>query len=127
MPLATLCAGLDAAATRTVTLDMSPPHVRGILSTSRMIGLCEDICLALLEHHLCAGETSLGTRVDFQHVGVAWAGDEISIRVHLTRVTQKRLLTFAVEVEAPGGLVCTGTHQRLIVDRARFARSAAPV
>jgi len=126
MPADALHAGLADESTCLVTPDMSPPHLPGILSTSRLIGLCEDACLRLVERYLGAGETSVGTRVDFHHVGVAHAGEEVTIRIRLTRITQQRLLSFAVEVTAPGGLVSTGTHQRLIVDRERFGRPAAP-
>ncbi len=123
MPVDALRAGLSGETTCAVTLDMSPPHLSGILSTSRMIGLCEDTCLKLVDAYLSAGETSVGTRVDFHHVGIARTGEELTIRVRLTRVTQQRLLSFAVEVATTGGVVSTGMHQRLIVDRERFSRA----
>jgi predicted thioesterase len=113
---------LTHEATYAVTPDMRPPHVEGILSTSRMIGLMEDTCLEVVQPLLGEGQTSVGTRVDVTHVGTAWAGEEITIRVRLVKVTQRRLLSFEVEVAAPGGIISTGTHQRLVVDRSRFAR-----
>lgn len=115
--------GLTRVATYTVTPDMRPPHVEGILSTSRMIALMEDTCLDAVQPHLEEGQTTVGTRVDVTHVGTAWAGEPVTVRIHLTRVTQRRLLSFDVEVAAPGGVISTGTHQRLIVDRSRFARA----
>jgi fluoroacetyl-CoA thioesterase len=117
-----LRAGLSGEATYTVGLDMAPPHVAGILATSRMIGLIEDTCLALVQPLLGPGMTTVGTHVDVTHVGVAWAGEEVTVRVRLTRVTQRRLLGFEAAVEAPGGVISTGTHRRLVVDRARFVR-----
>jgi fluoroacetyl-CoA thioesterase len=119
-----LRAGLVHEATYTVTPDMRPPHLEGILSTSRMIALVEDTCLAAV-HPLCDDDrqTSVGTRVDVTHVGTARAGEQVTVRIRLTRITQRRLLTFEVEVEAPDGVISTGTHQRLIVDRSRFIRS----
>ncbi len=122
MPPDSLSAGLSGTATCTVTPEMSPPHVDGILSTSRMIGLVEDTCLALIQPRIADGETTVGTRVDVTHVGTAWAGEEVTIRVQLVKITQRRLLSFEVEVEAPAGVISTGTHQRLVVDRSRFAR-----
>ncbi|MFL6198923.1 MAG: thioesterase family protein [Thermoanaerobaculia bacterium] len=88
-----------------------------------MIGLTEDTCLALVQPLLDEGQTTVGTRVDVTHVGTARTGEEITVRVKLTRVTQRRLLSFDVEVEAPAGVISTGTHQRLIVDRSQLARS----
>lgn len=119
-----LAAGLSHEAVHVVTPEMSPPHLEGILATSRMIGLMEDTCLAAVQPHLDAGQTTVGTRVDVTHVGVAWAGEEVRIRVRLTRITQRRLLNFEIEIEAPAGIISTGTHQRLVVDRSRLARPA---
>jgi fluoroacetyl-CoA thioesterase len=123
MPADLFHAGLTHEATYTVTADMSPPHVEGILSTSRMISLVEDTCLAVVQPLLDAGQTTVGTRVDVTHVGTARAGEEVTVRIRLTKVTQRRLLSFEVTVEAPEGVISTGTHQRLVVDRSRFARS----
>jgi fluoroacetyl-CoA thioesterase len=114
--------GLTQEATYTVTPDMRPPHVEGILATSRMIGLVEDTCLALVQPLLPDGETTVGTRVDVTHVGTARAGELVTVRVRLTSVRQRRLLGFEIEVEAPAGIISTGTHQRLVVDRERFTR-----
>ncbi len=101
---------------------MSRPHVPGILATSRMIGLVGDTCLAAVQPLLDHGQTAVGTPVDVTHVGTAWAGEEVTVDVRLTKVTGRRLLSFAVAVQAPGGVISTGTHQRLVVDRSRFAR-----
>jgi len=114
--------GLTYEATYAVTPEMRPPHVEGILATSRMIGLMEDTCLAAVQPLLAANETTVGTRVDVTHVGTAWTGEEIRIRIVLAKITQRRLLSFEIEIEAPAGIISTGTHQRLVVDRSRFAR-----
>ena len=122
MPDETLQPGLAHEATHTVTPDMSPPHIDGILSTSRMIGLVEDTCLAAVQPLLEDGQTTVGTRVDVTHVGTARAGEEVTVRIRLVKVTQRRLLSFEVEVGAPAGIICSGTHQRLVVERSQFAR-----
>lgn len=122
-PIDGLRAGLTREATYTVTPDMRPPHVEGILATSRMIALVEDTCLDLVQPLLGAGTTTVGTRVDMTHVGTARAGERITVRIRLIKITQRRLLSFETEVEAPEGIISTGTHQRLIVDRSTFVRS----
>jgi fluoroacetyl-CoA thioesterase len=118
-----LHAGLAHEATYTVTPDMRPPHVEGILSTSRMIALMEDTCLDVIQPLLSEGQTTVGTRVDVTHVGTARAGEQVTVRIRLVKVTQRRLLSFEVEVEAPDGVISTGTHQRLIVELSRFVRT----
>jgi fluoroacetyl-CoA thioesterase len=116
--------GLTHEAAFAVTPEMSPPHLEGILSTSRMIGLMEDTCLAAVQPLLAPGQTTVGTRVEVTHVGTAWAGEEVTIRVRLAKITQRRLLGFEIEITAPAGIISTGTHQRLIVDRSRLAQPA---
>lgn len=125
MPLDNDNAGLTLEATYTVTPDMRPPHIEGILSTSRMIALMEDTCLAAVHPLLGEGQTTVGTRVDVTHVGTARAGEEVTVRIRLERVTQRRLLSFEIEVEAPDGVISTGTHQRLVVDRSRLPTTPA--
>jgi predicted thioesterase len=103
-----------------VTRAMSPPHIDGILATSRMIGLIEDTCLSAILPLLDEGQTTVGTRVDVTHVGTARAGEKVTISVRLVKVTRERLLSFEVEVTAAGGVIGTGTHQRMVVETARF-------
>jgi fluoroacetyl-CoA thioesterase len=119
-PLA-IAAGLSREAAYQVTAEMSPPHLRGILSTSRMISLIEDTCLELLQPLLAAGETTVGTHVDVSHVGTARAGEQVTVNVRLTRVTARRLLAFEVSAATAAGIISTGTHQRLVVGRARYS------
>lgn len=122
MPSALLTAGLTHEAAYAVTPDMRPPHLNGILSTSRMIGLIEDTCLAVIQPLLDGEQTTVGTRVDVTHVGTARTGEVVRVRIRLTKVTGRRLLSFEVEVAAPAGIISTGTHQRLVVDRSRLTR-----
>ncbi len=123
MPFHDLSTGSTHEATYLITPDMRPPHVEGILATSRMIALIEDTCLDAVQPLLEAGQTTVGTRVDATHVGTVRVGEQIRVRIRLVKVTQRRLLSFETEVTAPAGVVSTGTHQRLIVDRSRFALS----
>ncbi len=112
--------GLSQIATYSVTADMSPPHLEGVLSTPRLVGLVEDTCLDALKPHLVDGTTSVGTEIHLHHVGTARAGDEVEVDVRLIKVTGRRLLRFMVEVRGPEGVVGSGSHQRLIVDRSLF-------
>ena len=82
-PSETLQAGLSHEASYRVTPDMSPPHVQNILSTSRMIALMEDTCLAAVQPLLGEGQTTVGTHVNVSHVGTARAGEEVTVRIRL--------------------------------------------
>lgn len=125
MATAPLSPGLVREASYEVTADMRPPHIAGILSTSRMIALIEDTCLDAIQPLLAEGQTTVGTRVDVTHVGTAWTGERVTVRIHLVKVTQGRLLSFEVSVAAPAGVISTGSHQRLVIDRSRLSREGA--
>jgi fluoroacetyl-CoA thioesterase len=88
-----------------------------------MIALMEDTCLEAVQPLLPDGQTTVGTRVEVSHVGTARAGEEITVRIRLEKITQRRLLTFEVEVEAPDGVISTGSHQRLVIDRSKLETS----
>jgi predicted thioesterase len=47
------------------------------------------------------------------------AGEQVTVKVKLAEV-QKRRLTFEIEVVSPRGAISTGSHQRAVVDLARF-------
>src|SRR5215212_916431 len=102
-----LQAGLPHHASYEVTRDMRPPHIDGILSTSRMIGLIENTCLAAIGPFIETVQTTVGTRVDITHVAAARTGETIRISVSLMKVTRGRLLSFDVTVNARAGVICT--------------------
>ncbi|HEY3240965.1 MAG TPA: thioesterase family protein [Acidimicrobiia bacterium] len=116
----TLAPGIEHEATFTVTPDMSPPHLPVVvLATPIMIGLIENTCLKSVESHLDEGETTVGTHVCVSHTGAAREGEEVRVTTRLAKVERRRL-TFEIEVHAPAGRISDGTHQRAVIDTARF-------
>jgi len=115
-----LAEGFEASATYLVTDDMSPPHLpMKVLSTPSMIQLLEETCLKSIEQFLDATETSVGTHVNVSHSGAASSGEEIEVKVKLTRIVKRRL-TFETEVFSPRGVISEGSHERAVVDTSRF-------
>jgi fluoroacetyl-CoA thioesterase len=86
-----------------------------VYATPRIISDVEYTCRDLLLAHLDAGEDSVGTRVDWEHVGPALLGESVSVSVKLARLDGRRA-TFEASVEAGGDAVARGTHERFIVD-----------
>lgn len=118
---ATLAPGITHEATFTVTPDLSPPHLPVVvLATPHMVGLIENTCLQSVVPHLDEGETTVGTHVCVSHTGAAREGEDVVVKVHLAKVERRRL-TFEVEVHAPAGRISDGTHERAVIDTARFA------
>lgn len=116
----TLEVGLEAESTHAVTEDMSPPHLPvKVLSTPAMVQLIESTCLEAVQPHLDEGETTVGTHISVSHSGPASAGEKVTVKANLGEINRRRLV-FNVEVHSPRGLISEGTHQRAVIDTARF-------
>jgi fluoroacetyl-CoA thioesterase len=117
----TLVPGISREVSLVVTRDMSPPHLpRVVLSTPTMIEHIEGTCLQAAQEHLDPTETTVGTHVCVSHTGGAYEGETFTVRVRLAKI-EKRRLTFETEVLSPRGPISTGTHERAVIDTARFA------
>jgi predicted thioesterase len=92
-----------------------------VLATPRLLAWCEAATCAAVEGALTDEQTSVGTRVQLEHVGASAVG--ASVRVTATVVyVDGRLLRFEVVAEqAPEAkVVAHGEVTRVVVDRDRF-------
>lgn len=98
-----------------------------VYATPRIISDVEYACRDFLLGHLDAGEDSVGTRVNWEHVGPALLGAEVTLSIELTGVDGRRV-TFEAAVSEGADAVARGTHERFIVDvqkmRERLLRKA---
>ena len=116
----TLAVGLTGDGSYTVTADMSPPHLPAVvLSTPSMIGLIEMTCLTTAQQHLDEGETTVGTHVCVSHLAAAGEGEEVHVACRLSERDRRRL-TFDTRVTCGDRVLSEGTHQRAVIDTARF-------
>ncbi len=96
----------------------TPMLVRDIELTSR------DLLLA----HLDAGEDSVGTRVEIDHLAATLMGMKVEVTVTVAAVAGRAV---TLEVSAHDGVdtICRGRHHRFVVDvrttEARLAAKAA--
>ncbi len=86
-----------------------------VYATPRIISDVEYTCRDFLLEHLDPGEDSVGTKVNWEHVGPALLGEAVTVSVKLTRLEGRRA-TFEAAVDAGGDAVARGTHERFIVD-----------
>ncbi len=94
-----------------------------VLATPQMIGWMEAAAVAAVGPSLPAGYSTVGTAVDVRHLAATVQGTLVTI--YATLVAQEnKLLTFEVEACDENGLVGRGTHQRYIVELARFEARA---
>lgn len=96
-----------------------------VLATPRVLAWCEEATCAALE--LDATQTSVGARVDLQHLAASPVGAEVTATANVIH-TDGRLVRFQVAAhDAAGTLLATGEVRRVIVDRERFLARIAPV
>jgi fluoroacetyl-CoA thioesterase len=90
-----------------------------VLGTPRIVALCEQASIAALAGVLNGSETTVGMRVQLDHLAPTAVGQSVSAEATLEKV-QGRRLTFTVSVSDTRGLVAAGRVTRVVVDRERF-------
>ena len=90
------------------------------LATPVMVRLMEAAAIKALEGRLDPGMTSVGTRLEVAHLAPTPVGMEVIAEATLVEV-DGRSLVFAVSARDRGGVIGEGTHQRVLVDLARFS------
>jgi predicted thioesterase len=90
-----------------------------VLATPRVIALCEEATCAVLDGLLGVNETSVGMRIQIDHVQPSGVGASVRADATLEKVEGRRL-TFVVNAHDGRGLIAAGRVTRVIVDRDRF-------
>ena len=95
-----------------------------VLATPRVVALCEEAACAALVGHLGAGETSVGMRVQLDHLSPTAVGGKVKAEATLEKVEGRRLI-FTVSVSDNRGLIAAGKVTRVVVNVERFLDKAA--
>jgi fluoroacetyl-CoA thioesterase len=91
-----------------------------VLATGFMIGLFEWACVQAINPHLdWPKEQSVGTDVKFSHIAATPPGLNVTVRVKLEGV-EGRKLTFLVSADDGIDKISEGTHERFVIDAAKF-------
>jgi fluoroacetyl-CoA thioesterase len=95
-----------------------------VLATPRLLAWCEAATCAAIDPALAPGETSLGTRVQLEHLAPSAVGQEVEVTARLA-YADGRLRRFSVAArnvgpDGPGKLVGSGEVTRVVVDSERF-------
>ncbi len=93
-----------------------------VLATPWMIGFMERTCRNLVLDYLDRGHDTVGTHVDVYHRAAAPIGDNVSFRAEIAEVDGRRV-RFRVEARDTDKdlLIGEGSHERTVIDVARFA------
>lgn len=118
-----IAAGLSGTAELLVGEEHTAPSIGSgkvrVLATPVMINLIEAAALKAIEHLLQPGYQSLGTHLDVHHVAATPVGMRARATAEVTKV-DGRTVTFNVAARDEKDLIGHGTHERVIVNVAKF-------
>jgi predicted thioesterase len=95
-----------------------------VLSTPQMIGLMEWTCRETVQPLLDAGYDTVGTHVNVAHLAGAPIGMTVTFTAEVLAVTERRV-QFRVEARDEKEKIGEGTHERAIINVAKFATRLA--
>jgi len=125
LDLSGLALGLAGSAELVVAEENTAPRVGSgrvhVLATPVMINLMEAAALAAVESLLPTGHQSLGIHLDVRHYAATPVGMRVRARAELIGVDGRRL-QFRVEAYDEKEAIGDGSHERIVVNVARFDR-----
>jgi fluoroacetyl-CoA thioesterase len=123
----TLAAGLSAhnrfEIDRSRTIDFMGEAAR-VYATPMLVRDIEMTCRDLMLQHLDAGEDSVGTRVEIDHIGATLLGMTVELSVRIAEVNG-RSVVFEVEGRDTVEPIVRGRHTRFVVDVAKTQQRLA--
>jgi predicted thioesterase len=119
--------GLVGEASITVSPEVTAKHMGSgavqVFATPEMVRLMERAAVAALREHLAPGQQSVGTLVNVRHLASTPLGATVTARAELIAVDGRRL-TFHVSASDGVDTIGEGTHERALIDMARFEARA---
>ncbi len=92
-----------------------------VFATGFMVGLIEGACQLAIKPYLdWPREQSLGTHVNFSHLAATPPGLTVTVDCEVIAVEGRRV-TFRATAHDGHDLISEGTHERVVIDAARFA------
>ena len=90
-----------------------------VLATPRILALVEEATIRALDGHLANGASTVGMRVQLEHISPTPIGSTVRAEANLEKVEGRRLV-FHVSARDERGLVAAGKVTRVVVDVDRF-------
>jgi predicted thioesterase len=95
-----------------------------VFATPQLVALMELSAINAIRPYLSPGEGSVGTKVEISHLAATPVGMTVRAVATLTAVAGKKL-TFTVEAYDDREKVGEGSHERYIIDTAKFLAKVA--
>ena len=90
-----------------------------VLATPRLVALCEQATVLAIADALAEDETTVGVRVELDHLRPSYVGATVTARAALAEVDGKRL-RFDVEAYEADTRIASGVVVRVVVERSRY-------
>jgi len=122
-----LACGLTAKTEKTVAYEDTAKAVASglaeVFATPCMIALMECAAASAVQPYLEAGQSTVGSRIDAQHIAATPVGFKVWAEAELIAVDGRRL-TFDITAYDEKEKIGEAQHTRVIVDDARFMAKA---
>lgn len=92
-----------------------------VLATPRVVALAEEASCQAVAGELDEGQTTVGMRVQLDHLAPTGVGGSVTAEASLEKVEGRRLV-FTVTVSDGHGLVAAGKITRVVVETERFLK-----
>jgi predicted thioesterase len=92
-----------------------------VYATPRMTAMMEYTAWSSVEPYMEEGMGTVGTRLDISHLAASPVGAHITYESELVEIDRRRLV-FTVKAYDDAGLIGEGTHERFIIDNAKFMK-----
>lgn len=90
-----------------------------VFATPCMIQFMEETARISVESYLAEGQSTVGTSVNIKHLASTFVGCKVTCESELIEIDRRRLV-FSVKVYDEKELLGEGTHERFIIDNAKF-------
>ena len=90
-----------------------------VFATPCMIQFMEETARISVETYLAEGQSTVGTSVNIKHLASTFVGCKVTCESELIEIDRRRLV-FSVKVYDEKELLGEGTHERFIIDNAKF-------
>ena len=94
-----------------------------VLATPVLAALVEEAAWRSISSGLDEGQTTVGTKLELNHTKATPQGMAVTVETGLQEVDRRRLV-FRFVATDEAGEVASGTHERFVVDAARFMERA---
>ena len=92
-----------------------------VFATPVMIMIMENAALNAIRAYLDPGESAVGTAVNVRHLAATSVGHLVSAEAEVTKV-DGRQIEFTVRATVDAKEIGAGSHSRVVIDIAKFAR-----